>query len=59
MRKQVGVSALVATMVGGAVAGAHDNQAVLAEAYGKLPHFFEPNRGQTDPRVSFLSRGDG
>ena len=26
---------------------------------GKLPLSFEPNRGQTDPRVQFLSRGPG
>ena len=25
----------------------------------KLPLSFEPNRGQTDPRVQFLSRGPG
>ena len=28
-------------------------------AYGKLPLSFEANRGQTDPRVKFLSRGPG
>ena len=27
--------------------------------YGKLPLSFEPNRGQTDQRVKFLSRGRG
>jgi hypothetical protein len=27
--------------------------------YGKLPLSFEANRGQTDPRVQFLSRGEG
>ena len=31
----------------------------LAEAYGRLPLTFEANRGQTDPRVRFLSRGSG
>lgn len=31
----------------------------LDEAYGKLPLSFEANQGQTDPRVSFLSRGNG
>ncbi|MET0647259.1 MAG: Calx-beta domain-containing protein, partial [Pyrinomonadaceae bacterium] len=30
-----------------------------AEAYGRLPLQFEANRGQTDARVRFLSRGDG
>jgi len=29
----------------------------VSEAYGKLPMSFEPNRGQTDGRVKFLSRG--
>src|ERR1700730_6762465 len=27
--------------------------------YGRLPLSFEENRGQTDPRVKFLSRGNG
>ncbi len=31
----------------------------LAESYGKLPLSFEPNQGQTDSRVRFLSRGNG
>lgn len=31
----------------------------LLESYGKLPLSFEPNRGQTDSRVKFLSRGPG
>jgi hypothetical protein len=29
------------------------------EDYGKLPLSFEPNRGQSDPQVKFLSRGAG
>jgi hypothetical protein len=28
-------------------------------AFAKLPLSFEPNRGQTDPRVQFVSRGPG
>src|SRR5580692_8502289 len=28
-------------------------------AFGKLPLSFEPNRGQADPRVQFVSRGPG
>ena len=32
---------------------------VLLANYGKLPLGFEPNQGQTDPRVKFLSRGPG
>ena len=35
------------------------NQQRLVESYGKLPMSFEANRGQTDPRVKFLSRGSG
>src|SRR5581483_5589821 len=32
-------------------------RARLAQAYGRLPLSFEANRGQTDNRVKFLSRG--
>ncbi len=35
----------------------HKEQA--QDAYGKLPLNFEVNRGQTDARVNFLSRGNG
>jgi hypothetical protein len=35
------------------------NKMRVSEAYGKLPMSFEPNRGQTDKRVKFLSRGSG
>src|SRR2546422_11558093 len=31
----------------------------VSKAYGNLPMSFEPNRGQTDRRVKFLSRGSG
>jgi hypothetical protein len=31
----------------------------VIENYGKLPLSFEPNQGQTDPQVKFLSRGNG
>src|SRR5437016_11034467 len=34
-------------------------QMKMAEALGKLPLSFEPNRGRTDARVKFLARGDG
>src|SRR5438093_13630454 len=33
-------------------------QARLTETYGRLPLYFEANRGQTDPQVKFISRGD-
>jgi hypothetical protein len=31
----------------------------IAASYGKLPLSIEPNQGQTDARVQFVSRGDG
>jgi hypothetical protein len=34
-------------------------QAVATDTYGKLPLSFEPNQGQTDQQVKFLSRGPG
>src|SRR5581483_1556797 len=34
-------------------------QAGVIENYGRLPLSFEPNRGQTDPAVRFLARGQG
>jgi hypothetical protein len=41
------------------VAQRGSDQTRVREAYGKLPLSFEPNRGQTDPQVKFLSRGPG
>src|SRR5438067_13035192 len=38
---------------------AEATEARLADSYGKVPLSFEANRGQTDPRVKFLSRGSG
>ena len=38
---------------------AHPNRARLLGDYGRLPLHFEENRGQTDARVRFLSRGSG
>ena len=35
------------------------HRARLAEAFGRLPLSFEPNQGQTDPTVKFLSHGRG
>src|SRR5712664_1277107 len=29
----------------------------VSDSYGKLPLYFEANRGQTDPQAKFLSRG--
>ena len=33
--------------------------AALAQAFGQLPMSFQPNEGQTDPQVSFMSQGSG
>jgi hypothetical protein len=52
----------VGSLAGGAGAtgaSAPTGEARLEAAYGKLPLRFEANRGQTDPRVKFLSRGSG
>ena len=35
------------------------DQSKILETYGQLPLSFEPNAGQTDSRVKFLSRGPG
>src|SRR5712692_3149813 len=35
------------------------SQSRIVESYGRLPLNFAPNRGQTDARVQFLSRGSG
>jgi hypothetical protein len=40
-------------------ASAGRNTGAEADRYGSVPLSFEPNRGQSDPRVRFLSRGDG
>jgi hypothetical protein len=34
-------------------------QTHAADAYGRLPMYFEPNQGQAEPSVKFLSRGGG
>jgi hypothetical protein len=49
-----GATANAASNVGSAPAGKH-----VAGNYGKIPLSFEPNKGQTDPSVQFLSRGSG
>src|ERR1700730_13445140 len=45
----------------GLVASDHDraDQIGVLQQYGKLALSFEPNQGQTDGRVKFLSRGSG
>src|SRR5437867_8593042 len=46
-------TASVALSAGGTLAS------VRVEDYGKLPLYFQPNRGQTDPQVTFLARDRG
>ena len=36
----------------------HDKQPTITE-YGKIPFYFEPNEGQVNEQVRFLSRGLG
>ena len=52
---------MVALSGGSAPPGAVAAQASVnpREAFASLPLRFEPNRGQTDARVAFLSRGSG
>jgi hypothetical protein len=38
---------------------AHPAKPAVAAQFAKLPLSFEPNVGQTDPRVTFLSHGSG
>ncbi len=40
-------------------ASRHADQKRLAAVLSSLPASFEPNRGQSDPSVKFLSRGPG
>lgn len=46
-------------LVGGGSARYEATRARITEAIGKLPLSFEANKGQTDKRVKFLSRGNG
>ena len=49
--------AIVLLMPAASVSGT--DLATVKDSYGILPLHFEPNQGQTDPSVKFLSRGDG
>jgi len=58
----VGLTAMALTVLLGADYAMADNalpaaKAQVQESYGKLPLYFEANRGQTDSLVKFLSRG--
>jgi hypothetical protein len=39
--------------------GSAPRKAEMMKAIGRLPLIFEPNRGQTDPRVKYLARAQG
>jgi hypothetical protein len=47
------------TLVSGSSAPDEATRAQITEAFGKLPMSFEANKGQTDDKVKFLSRGRG
>src|SRR2546422_806708 len=50
----------VALSAGGTLASVGTERTLhLLEDYGKLPLYFQPNRGQTDPQVTFLARDRG
>ena len=46
-------------LVGFDCPGAAGAEARVSETYGKLPLYFEANRGQTHEDVRFLARGPG
>src|SRR5215472_12568215 len=55
---------VVCLLIGSAVVAASrrtatPDKAEVVKAVGKLPLAFEPNRGQTDPRVKYLARAQG
>src|ERR1039458_8213301 len=50
---------LVSLFLTGVAASAQAPSPQVVANYGKLPLGFEPNRGQTDTRVQFVSRGAG
>ena len=43
-------------LIGALCAGLANARDLAAEAYGKLPLYFEPNRGQSLPEVKFVAR---
>lgn len=47
------------TLVSGSSAPDEATRARITEAFGKLPLRFEANKGQSDEKVKFLSRGSG
>src|SRR2546425_226635 len=59
----VGLVGMALAVLPGVAQAMADNapvaKAQIQEGYGKLPLYFETNRGQTDSRVKFLNRGRG
>ena len=56
---RLGRSSAVPNKAKSSVANRSVATSALRAAYGKLPLAFEPNRGQTDGQVKFLTRGRG
>ncbi|MGC2196720.1 MAG: SBBP repeat-containing protein [Terriglobales bacterium] len=54
-----GNAAPVAPFAALGVQPAHTKSRPAITSYGHLPLMFEPNQGQTDPRVRFIARGSG
>src|SRR5262245_17289329 len=50
---------LLALAGGAAATSTAPRRSGVAAAYHGLPIYFEANQGQTDPRVAFVSRGNG
>jgi uncharacterized repeat protein (TIGR01451 family) len=59
--EQLFISGLPTVKAPVAAVAANDSvaQKQAVQSYGRLPLAFEENQGQTDPRVKFLSRGEG
>jgi len=53
------LAALASTALAAAPSQPALSKAQIAQNYGKLPLSFEANRGQSNPKVKFLSRGNG
>jgi uncharacterized repeat protein (TIGR01451 family) len=55
----MGIGSLAGAVAGPVSAGESGALLQAKESYGRLPMSFEPNKGQSDEQVSFLSRGSG
>jgi len=59
IKNVIRVRAILFFFLSGVAASAQVPSPRLAANYGKLPLSFEPNQGQTDREVQFVSRGAG